>query len=472
MTEDEAVSHIGDDFSAEYGFYSHLPLVVIDTRGIELIPSRSSGYLEGVELSVMDQGLGNNRLSDEPVFRSFIRIRMKDGDNKKGHFSFTLTESSGAETEMPLLGMNSGSGWILNGSIRDSSLMRNYLAYCLAGELMPDTPNTRFCEVFFREGEKYHYQGVFLLNEDVRPAAVLGNFSRKRDNKTSKEYIVLRDRNTANGFMLDTWGYRQGIIDSRLSLIYPKENNIEAGRFIEINMDKAEKIIYSEEHKVFARYSDIIDIKSFVDYFVLSEFLQNYNAGFESTYMYVNSKGKIKLGLVWDSDCILGNNYPESFNPLNITVQNAPLFEQLTRDINFLNHLKSRYSELRRSFLAEDEVIRLIDETAAYLGPAQIRDWKRWAREYSGTAELVFPQPGPLGTEEIPVRINSVTFDQELIKMKYLSVLHANILGDSLHRMGWKENLFDSSYNTRSSTVLLVLFCFLYVAAVYIGRYH
>ena len=462
-SEKEAASFIRGDFIAEPGFSSHLPLVVLDTKGVEL--TRSLGILERVELSVIDRGLGNNKLSDDPVYSSFIRISAKGGaENRKGFFTFTLTDNAGIEKAMPLLGMDSGSDWVLAGSLRDRSLMRNYLAYCLAAELSPETPNLRFCEVFFKEGENYKYQGVFLLNEEVRQAAGRGKFlSGKGIN-----YIILRDSKNNDGHPLNTWGYRQGIVDGRLSVVYPKDN--QGSRSIEAAIEKAEKIIYSEEHKVFTKYSDIIDIKSFIDYYVLSEFLQNYNAGLDSTYMYVNSRGKIKMALVWDNDCILGNNYSESFDPLEITVQNAPFYEQLTRDVNFLNQLKRRYSELRRTILAENEVIRLIDETASYLGPAQIRDWKRWANEYA--LERSYPLFNLPDSEGVIIRKNTETFDQELIKMKYLTVLHATILGDSIHRMSWKLNLFDSSYNTRASTFLLVLFCLLYVAAVRIGRYH
>ena len=413
-------------------------------------------------------------LQDEPAYSSLISIRSKGGmdqEDRKGSFTFNLTDSSGMESELPLLGMDSGSDWALTGSIRDKSLMRNYVTYCLAAELMPETPNTRYCEVFFKEGENYKYQGVFLLSEGIRQAAGRGNFL-SRSGKSTRGYIVLRERNNNDGFLLDTWGYRQGLIDGRLSLIYPEENPESVRRNIEANIDKAEKILYSEEHKIFTKYSDVIDVKSFVDYYVLSEFLQNYNAGIQSTYMFVSSRGKIKMGLIWDSDCIFGNNYPESFNPFDITVQNAPLFEQLTRDVQFLNYLKSRYSELRRTVLTESGVIRLIDETAAYLGPAQLRDWKRWADEYIESANMEFPPYYPPDAEGISLRKKTTAFEQELIKMKYLSVLHASVLGDSIHRMSWKEKLFDSSYNTRSSTVLLLFFCFLYVIAVHFGRHH
>ena len=38
----------------------------------------------------------------------------------------------------------------LHGPFLDKTLLRNYICYQLAGEIMPYTPDTRFCEVFQR----------------------------------------------------------------------------------------------------------------------------------------------------------------------------------------------------------------------------------------------------------------------------------------------------------------------------------
>ena len=482
LTEEEAVVHIRDDFVVEQGFSSHLPLVIIDAMGETILPSRSwdpqrmaivpipgRRLFERAEMTIIDRGNGENRLTDAPVLSSQVRIRLAGDpamENKKGYYAFTLVDRTGMESKMSLLGMDSGEEWVLIGSIRDKSLIRNYIAFCLAAEIMPETPNSRFCEVFFRQGEDFVYQGVFLLTESVLQGVERVKFSLGKDRDKPQGFVLLRDREDPGAVMLNTWSSRENIIDGRLSLVYPKDNvSIKAVTHIEESIDKVEQIIYSEDPKVFIKYPEVIDMDSFVDYYLLNEFLQNYYAGSRSTYMYRDTRGRIKLGPVWDSDCILGNNFPEPFDPENIAMQGAPYYDKLTKDVVFLDLLDSRFSRLRRGVLRDDVVIRLVDETAAYLRPAQLRDWKRWFKEYSGQQDASDPE-GIAAWDKI------FAFEKEFVKMRYLSIVHSSILGNSMRRMSWKDDLLDSSFNTIFSTISVIIFFVLYLLAVRIGRHH
>ena len=480
VTEEEAVAQIRDDFVAKPGFSSHLPLIVIDTMGAPILPSHSwdpqrmaivpipgRRLFERAEMTVIDRGNGENRLTDPPVLSSSVRIRL-GGDpaveNKKGYYTFTFVDRTGVETERSLLGMDSGSDWVLMGSTRDKSLIRNYIAYCLAAEIMPETPNSLFCEVFFRREDAYVYQGVFLLTESVLQGVKRTNFSLGNERDRPQGFVLLRDREDPEQVMLDTWSSRENKINGRLSLVYPKDNvSMRAVTHIEESIDKVEKIIYSDDSKEFIKYPEVIDMRSFVDYYVLNEFLQNYYAGSRSTYIYRDARGRIKLGPVWNSDCILGNNFPEPFDPVNIAMQKAPYYDKLTQDMVFLNRLDSRFSELRKRILKDDVVIKMVDDTAAYLWPAQLRDWKRWSAEYNVQPEL---------PPEVLAREKNFTFEREFVKMRYLTIVHSSILGNSMRRMSWKDDLFDSSYNTIFSSISVVIFFILYLLAVRIGRYH
>ena len=388
----EAIAFIGEDFMVKPGFSSHLPLIV----------------LGNAELTVIDGETGDNNLSNAPLFHSQIRIRPgRMNADEKGSFAFTLVDGFGTEKEAALLGMAGGADWALNASLRDKSLMRDYLAYSLASKLMPETPGARFCEVFFSAGEGLKYQGVYLLTEE--PGAAEG--------------------------------------------ISPTED------------DKLRRIIYSEDPKVFSKYPEVINVDSFVDYFIINEFLQNYDAGLDSAY--VRYGDRVILGPVRNNDRILGNTFPLPFDPEIITMQRTPFFERLTRDAVFLDRIEGRFSELRRNVLGDDTVIRLIDETAFFLGPARLRDWKRWSSEYTGIISLV---PETADPEGVTTTEQTLTFEQELIKIKYLVIRHGRIMGNSIHRMTWQEDLFDSSYNTRRSTILIVAYCFLFILSVRIGR--
>ena len=61
--------------------------------------------------------------------------------------------------------MGADNEWVLNVSFIDKSLLRNYLAYATAREVMPYVQDCRFCEVVWYDGQNYQYEGVYLLME-------------------------------------------------------------------------------------------------------------------------------------------------------------------------------------------------------------------------------------------------------------------------------------------------------------------
>ena len=53
--------------------------------------------------------------------------------------------------------------WVLNGPFLDKTLMRNYIAMNVAGQIMDYAPNVRYCELFVDD----QYRGVYLLMEQI-----------------------------------------------------------------------------------------------------------------------------------------------------------------------------------------------------------------------------------------------------------------------------------------------------------------
>ena len=53
--------------------------------------------------------------------------------------------------------------WALHGPYLDKSLIRNYMWYNIAGEIMDYAPNVRFCEVVLN-GE---YKGLYVMTETI-----------------------------------------------------------------------------------------------------------------------------------------------------------------------------------------------------------------------------------------------------------------------------------------------------------------
>lgn len=79
-----------------------------------------------------------------------------------------LTDKDGKSENHNILNLGSDNEWILNISFIDKSLLRIFLAYSTAGEIMPYTPDVQYCEVLWKCENGYRYQGLYMMMEDVK----------------------------------------------------------------------------------------------------------------------------------------------------------------------------------------------------------------------------------------------------------------------------------------------------------------
>ena len=79
--------------------------------------------------------------------------------DKPQYYIKTLDENA-EQLPIDIWGMGSDSEWVLNGSMADKSMIRNYLPYRIAAQIMEYSPRCRFCEVFYEADGTYTYQGV------------------------------------------------------------------------------------------------------------------------------------------------------------------------------------------------------------------------------------------------------------------------------------------------------------------------
>ena len=125
---------------------------------------------------------------------------------------------------------------------------------------------------------------------------------------------------------------------------------------------------------------------SFVNYYIINAVSSNVDAGRFSTYLYKTIAGKYKL-CVWDfNNCC--NNFVDDETGVDFDgVRSAVYFNMLFRDRDFVEKVISRYRELRKNLLNEDNLRQYIDDTLAFLGDAVSRDSTRWA-EYIASDPL------------------------------------------------------------------------------------
>ncbi len=379
---------------------THLPLVIIDTGG-EAIPGEplndhydaagtsftttaAGADMLPARICVMDDGTRNHHPSDQPDLETDTLIRIRGNSSRyfdKKSYLLRFTDEKGEYEDHEVMGMDAHYEWALYGPYLDKTLMRNYMWYNIAGEMMDYAPNVRFCEVILN-GE---YQGLYVMVETITNGVDCRvNVSEPVDNTTSTGYVLRLDRGSENEKKnLVNFTYYAYLFDRNynhcVNIQYPKSGALtqEMVDAIEQEFSDFEKALYSFDYNTYDYgYQNYIDVDSFVDYFIINEFTQNYDAGYLSTYLYKDIGGKYRM-VIWDFNSAC-NNYQEDTTAISFQTQNTPWQKMLTRDEDYDRRIVDRYRMWRESFLSEAYLMDYIDGIIAYLGPAIDRNFQVW----------------------------------------------------------------------------------------------
>lgn len=495
------INNISDRFSlkedntVDENFRSSLPLIVIDTKGEEpkadTVWDKEKGYRVPVDydpyvtgdIAIIDREDGVNSLKDEPSLKSNIRIRLRGNSSlsfdKKQYF-IKFINKDGSKNKQNVMDMGEDWEWILNISMIDKSLLRNYIGFSIASKIMPYTPQVKFCEVIMKNGTKNMYKGVYLMMESIKQGSSRINIAEYDQHFVSTSYILRRDRFDEDGIMLNNYGTQAQITEGFLDIKYPTKNKItdRTIQYIEDDISEFEKIIYSKDPNVFLTYSEHINKQSFLDYFIINEFFANYDSKYNSIYMYKDNGGKISMGPVWDFDRAIDNFDYKSLKIESTAMHSATWFTQLLRDSNFVTSLIGRYHELRKTVLSDENIIKDIDGAVEYLGHARERDWNRWGYFYtSNYLNDISDENGNI------ILRNTKNYEEEVKKIKTVLIEHGRWLDDNIDSLyqfseysdkhnnyNWLYKLsqiaFGKSIETWSGGVLAVLFIGVFIISI------
>ena len=475
----------GEVSSAE--FVTHLPLFILDVDGQEFpniyksTEDESKQYRDenitdpyiSATITLIDNDNSQNHITDEAEFVNHGKIKIRGNSSRnfpKKQYGFKLLDENGEELEKSLLGMEADEDWVLCDSIVDLTLMRNYLVYCVGGQIFPYTPEAKFCEVVMKEGDSYNYLGVYLLTETVKKAEGRVDIGTFKENDRALSYLICRDRYNYTVPMLSTWASDSQICYGYFSVKYPKETELteEIKGRIEEELSTVEQVLYSDDMSVFRTYSQYLDVDSFVDYFVINEYFENYDAGLHSTYYYKDSARKLTIGPLWDYDNCL-DNYREGLAHSEYTsFVGQPWFEKLLQDPVFVDKVCRRYEELRKTILSDAYIETFIDETADYLGNAAYRDRSRWYEAYqAGYSLKEFAD-----VYGLTVNRTRDSYEEELLRFKDTVQMHANWMDDNLYptlSAFVREDVSDNGVAFRSTLAIVLMIIFL-VSIVLVNR--
>jgi hypothetical protein len=178
---------------------------------------------------------------------------------------------------------------------------------------------------------------------------------------------------------------------------YPKPDTILPVQkyYIASFVDSLEDALYSPGFAdTVSGYRKYMDVKSFIDYFLVNEVSRNAD-GFKKSVFYNKPKfskgGKLKAGPVWDFDWAwknLGNcdifanfdgaGWAHHVNDCPSDNHSTGWYVRLFQDSTFNDELRCTYESYRQSILDTTYIFAYIDGVRSLVQHAQARHFKKW----------------------------------------------------------------------------------------------
>ncbi|MCR1960985.1 hypothetical protein FMM66_11510 [[Clostridium] cocleatum] len=411
-------------------YFSRLPVVYINTENGSDVTSKDY-YING-EMKIQ----GNERYNLETTKLYDGKIEIKGRGNStwglpKKPYKIKL------DSKTNLFSMGKNKHWVLLANYYDSSSLRNTLSYDLSGALdMPQTETVhtgvvfngkyvgiyQFCEqirvdekrvdvlnwddeakdlskiIATKEGlnaddlesylaenlswttsGKFNYQGktYFISNYDYTIPSINGGYLLELDSNYDEVSKFKTNSNQPLMFKSPEFAVsNQDMMNYVKNYIQAYENAV---------MSKDYHSMYEGNN---VHYSELFDMDSLVDYWLVTELFFNEDGMKKSTYMYKDVDDKFHMGPIWDMDWSSGASqsaaiptdqwqtlyfpaYGNSSEP-----QLRQWYRYLIKDPYFVSCVKQRYEEVRNNQIAD--MMASIEDYRVYLKEAGASNSAIW----------------------------------------------------------------------------------------------
>jgi len=409
-----------------------LPALFVDMEDGKREALLESPYREqyGADLLLVDE---TGRALNEGVISGFRVRGNTSADWVKKPYQMTMSRAT------DFLGMGSAVKWNLLSNWSDKTLLRNKIAYDMAGEAgLAYSPQSAFVDLYINGA----YQGCYQLSEKVEigPGRVnvrnledytLYEPSREEMDLETLAQVAREDPGEAgivqgeNGLLCRGYETQLGTEDvtggylleiERPSRIYasasffitahgqpvtvkrPKYADLSQVEYISGLWQAFEDALYADNGKnpsTGAYYTDYIDKESFVKKYLVEEIVRNYDASSTSQYFYKDTDDvspKLFAGPVWDYDMSLGNpimnprtnqHYISSVSPYGLfaalPMDDFSIWYRLYEREDFRKAAREKYESDFLPLLKELEEGG-VDELAEGILESALCDGVRWDR--------------------------------------------------------------------------------------------
>ena len=365
-------------------FKSHLPLIVLDSFGVNVDSVTDSAQPRPHRLTygvVIDKDLTGFASITSPIVdfqgRGGTHVR---GDSSSGFaqksYAWETWDNFNNDKKAALLGMPAESDWALYGPYTDKTFIRNFIIYSKMRELRGDADGfgmrVKLVEVIYNQDPgqavSYNdYRGVYVLMERIKrgkdrvdiekltslvtdPTLITGGYIFRRDRASSDGTT-----NLPVGMNSHTPGVLNGAQTTYLTNYLNAFNNALNGA------NFADPVL---------GYAPYIDRDSFIDNWWFVEISKQIDGYRLSTYFYKDrgANSKIIAAPIWDYNLSLGNaDYLFGDQPTGWYWNQTDTYwwARLRQDPNYEQRHWDRYWELRRGIFKTTSILPYIDQLAS-----------------------------------------------------------------------------------------------------------
>ncbi len=389
---------------------SELPLVIIHTD-----QKINSAKKVEAHMKIVENKKGKlNHVNDTCLnYEGNIGIKWRGNSSlalSQKKYTITTRNADGQSVDVSLLDMPAESDWVMLAPYNDVSLLRDAFAFEMWREMGHWAPRTRMVEMILNG----KYVGVYVLCEKIKRGTNRVNINRLKESDIAGRDLtggyILRidavDEEDAT-FTSKVEGVGGGFMGSHVSwaCIYPKKSKLKKEQFDYIHqfIDDMELAIQSDSFTDASNgYAKYIDVESFIDYFLHTEFTLNADGLRRSTYFYKEkqkadgSGGKLHAGPVWDYNLAFGiggfngaDNIESWVYEGGDTQPISAFWGRLLEDPAYRKAVKKRYEELRKTVLSDKNINAFFDKYARLLKKAQQRHFDTYPELLASEEELI-----------------------------------------------------------------------------------
>jgi hypothetical protein len=392
-------------------FESNLPIVVLHAHAAgALNPAIGTPAVAGM-VSVFEPGSGGRAKVVGPATfgkRAGVRIRGNSSRSfAQKSYAFELRqEGSDDDDDRTVAGLPSDSDWNLIAPGRaDRSLIRTAVFFTLSNEIQRYAPRVRLVEVFAVETGaagalgRASYKGVYTLTEKIKA-------NKNRLRISDIDPAARTEPAITGGYVLRTdhglWQLIAGnipfqVVEPDYDRL-PPDSQMAFSGYLQKYLDgffealRAPTFTHPTAGK---RYSEYIDVPSFIDHNLLNALIKNVDALRFSTYYHKDRGGPLAAGPIWDVDRSSGTPFDDDFGGRAAEPREwaradgtHPLRQsywgRLFGDPAFKDAYYRRWAALVAGPFSVAHLHQLIDFFAAEVGDAQARHFARYP-EYAPT---------------------------------------------------------------------------------------